>query len=63
MIYRIYEGVWKMTEVAENIAEIRTDVKWLKEAMKAHQNQHFKIYVMFFSSMLGAGLALIVALV
>lgn len=52
-----------MTQIAADIAAIKTDVAWLKEAMKAHQNQHFKIYVMFFSSILGAALALLVALV
>ncbi len=51
-----------MTQISEDIAEIKTDVKWLKDAMKIHQSQHFKIYVMFFGSIFGAGLALLIAL-
>ena len=51
-----------MTKIGEDIAVIKADVKWLKDAMKTHQSQHFKIYVMFFGSVFGAGLALLIAL-
>ena len=51
------------SKYAEDIATVKADVKWLKEAMRTHQSQHFKVYIMFFGSIFGAGLALLIALV
>lgn len=43
-----------MTKYAEDIAEIKTDMKWVKEAIKNHMSQHFKVNLAVGIAVLGA---------
>ncbi len=50
-----------MTEIAENIAQIKTDVEWLKEAMKKHISHHFQVRLALIGSLIAAGTAILIA--
>ena len=51
-----------MTEIAENIAQIKTDVSWLKAAMKLHLSHHFHGRLALIGSLIAAGVAILIAL-
>ena len=51
-----------MTKIAEDIAEIKTDMKWLTCMMKKHLSHHFFVRLAMISSFIAAGTAILIAL-
>ncbi len=51
-----------MTKISEDIAEIKTDVKWLTCIMKKHMSHHFMIRLTMLGSLIAAGTAILIAL-
>ncbi len=52
-----------MTEMAEKIGRIETDVCWLKKAMSNHLKHHFMITLAAITTTVGAITAIILILV
>ncbi len=50
-----------MTKIAEDIAEIKTDMKWVKSTLKLHISHHFMIRLAMISSVIAAGAAILIA--
>ena len=55
--------VLKMTKVAEDIVEIKTDVKWIKQTLTGHMSDHAKVRMMMYGSILGALVAIVLSVV
>ena len=51
-----------MTKISEDIAEIKTDVSWIKKTMENHMSQHFKIRLAMLGSLIAAGTALLIVM-
>lgn len=51
-----------MTKIAEDIVEIKTDVKWVKEALKVHMSRHFQVRLAMVASLIAAGTAILIAI-
>ena len=51
-----------MTKIAEDIAEIKTDVSWIKKTLDQHMSQHFKVRLAVLGSLIAAGTAILIAL-
>ncbi len=51
-----------MTKIAEDIAEIKTDMKWVKRTLGSHMSQHFKVRLAMLGSLIAAGTALLIVL-
>jgi hypothetical protein len=52
-----------MTRVAEDIAEIKTDVKWLIGNSAEHRAEHSKIRMMMYTALVGVCISLMVSYV
>jgi len=52
-----------MTKVAEDIATIKTDVKWLIENQKEHRAEHSRMKLMINGAVLSAVISVLLALV
>jgi hypothetical protein len=52
-----------MTRVAEDIAEIKTDVKWLIGNSAEHRAEHRKVRMMVNSALIGVAVAILLAVV
>ncbi len=51
-----------MTRIAEDIAEIKTDMKWVKNTLKLHISHHFMVRLAMISSFIAAGAAILIAI-
>lgn len=51
-----------MTQVAEDIAEIKTDMKWVKKTLLTHVNQHFLLRLALMGSLITSGTAILIAI-
>ena len=51
-----------MTRIAEDIAEIKTDMKWVKNTLKLHISHHFFVRLAMISSFIAAGTAILIAI-
>ena len=51
-----------MTKIAEDITEIKTDVKWLTCLMKKHISHHFQVRLALIASLIAAGTAILIAI-
>lgn len=51
-----------MTRIAEDIAEIKTDMKWVKKTLKLHISHHFMVRLAMISSLIAAGTAILIAI-
>lgn len=47
----------------EDVAEIRTDMKWVKSTLKLHMTQHFRVRLMMAGAVVAAISAVIVGVV
>lgn len=50
-----------MTKIAEDIAEIKTDMRWVKNTLKLHISHHFLVRLAMLGSMAAAGTAILIA--
>jgi hypothetical protein len=53
----------KMTRVAEDITEIKTDVKWLCQYQKEHRAEHSRMRMMIYTALVGMCISLMVSYV
>ncbi len=51
-----------MTKIAEDIAEIKTDVSWIKKTLEIHMTRHFQVRLAMLGSLIAAGAAILIAL-
>jgi len=51
-----------MTKISEDIAEIRTDVSWIKKTMEVHMGQHFKVRIAMLASFIAAVVAVLITI-
>ncbi len=51
-----------MTNVAKDITEIKTDVKWIKESFRQHLTEHFRVRLMATGAAIAAVVAVVLAL-
>ena len=51
-----------MTQVSEDIAEIKTDVSWIKKTLETHMGQHFMLRLALVGSFVAACTAILIAL-
>lgn len=52
-----------MTKVAEDIAVIKTDVKWIRETQKEHLTDHKRLRMMVYTALMGVGVSILLAIV
>ena len=51
-----------MTKIAEDIAEIKTDVSWIKKTLDRHMSYHSGVRLAMLASIIAAGTAILIAL-
>ena len=51
-----------MTRIAEDIAEIKTDMKWVKSTLKLHISYHFMVRLAMLTTLIASGTAILIAL-
>ena len=51
-----------MTKIAEDIAEIKTDMKWVKSTLKLHISYHFMVRLAMLGSLIAASTAILIAI-
>jgi len=51
-----------MTKISEDIATIKADVSWIKNALETHMSRHFQIRLALLASVIAAGTAILIAL-
>ncbi len=51
-----------MTKIADDIAEIKTDVSWIKKTLSTHMTRHFQVRLAMLGSLIAAGTAILIAL-
>ena len=51
-----------MGKLYEDIATIKTDVKWIKETQSDHLNDHRKIRMLVYTALTGVGVSILLAL-
>jgi len=44
------------------LIEVHQDIKWLKEAVRLHISEHFKVRILVIGSAIAAGVSLLVTL-
>ncbi len=47
-----------MTRVAEDITEIKCDMKWVVSTLKTHMAQHFRVRVMMVCAVVAAAVSI-----
>ena len=52
-----------MNKYAEDIAEIKTDLKWIRSTLSTHISQHFRVNLAVLCSVIAAGVAVVLAFV
>ena len=51
-----------MTKIAEDIAEIKTGVSWIKKTLEIHMTRHFQVRLAMIGSLIAAGTAILIAI-
>lgn len=52
-----------MTKVAQDITEIKCDMKWVVATLKTHMAQHFRVRVMMVCAVIAAVVSIGIAMV
>ena len=51
-----------MSKIAEDIAEIKTDVSWIKKTLEVHMSQHFKVRLALLGTIIAAAVAVLLTI-